>query len=87
MAEHLAKFRSLMPSLALLFWLIEGFVGFDGAPLRVLSHFGAAKLFAAWWEYLETHVLRIFQMAILRRRCHQVSRSISEPHPTPKRSQ
>ncbi|HUX67791.1 MAG TPA: YfjI family protein [Terriglobales bacterium] len=49
---HLAKYRSLMPSLALLFALADG--ERDTVPLR------HAKLAAAWCEYLESHARRVY---------------------------
>lgn len=57
---HLAKYRSLMPALALLFHLVEvvdtpsgGFGG--GVSLR------SARLAAAWCEYLETHARKLYR--------------------------
>jgi putative DNA primase/helicase len=56
---HLAKYRSLMPSLALLLHVADragtgalGPVGFD-----------AAERAAAWCEFLETHAKRVYQCA------------------------
>jgi len=58
MAEHLSKYRSLMPSLALIIHLI-GMA--DGtAQGQVSEH--AAKLAAGWCEYLESHARRIYGM-------------------------
>ena len=57
MAEHLAKYRSLMPSLALLFHLID--VADDlmkSGPVSV----EAADLAIKWCEYLESHAKRIY---------------------------
>jgi hypothetical protein len=58
--SHLAKYRSLMPSLALIFQLI-GYVGGTGEK-------GAVGLrptlqAAAWCEYLETHAARLYSSA------------------------
>ena len=53
LASHLSKYRSLMPSLALLFELAEG--GADG--LVSLTH---AMQAAAWCAYLESHAGRIY---------------------------
>ena len=54
--SHLAKYRSLMPSLALIFHLVEivqsGIVG----PVSL----GAARLAAMWCEYLKKHARRIY---------------------------
>jgi len=57
--EHLAKYRSLMPSLALLFHLIDGVsgTGADGVSLQ------ATIMAAAWCDFLESHARRIYQMA------------------------
>lgn len=53
--SHLAKYRSLMPSLALLFHLIDG--GFGPVPLT------AAQRAVAWCDFLESHARRIYHMA------------------------
>ncbi|HEY9871351.1 MAG TPA: YfjI family protein [Candidatus Obscuribacterales bacterium] len=54
--EHLSKYRSLMPSLALIFHLVgvaDGTATGDvGLP--------AAEMAAAWCDYLETHARRIY---------------------------
>jgi hypothetical protein len=55
MKAHLSKYRSLMPSLALLFTLADG--QFDCVPLE------QARRAAAWCEYLETHALRVYASA------------------------
>lgn len=52
MQAHLAKYRSLMPSLALLFALADGCT--DVVPA------GNARQAAAWCEYLESHAHRIY---------------------------
>jgi hypothetical protein len=52
MQAHLAKYRSLMPSLAFLFALADGRT--DRVPL---SH---AKLACDWCHYLETHARRVY---------------------------
>ena len=54
---HLAKFRSLMPSLALVFHLAEIAGGGVPGPVTV----GAAEMAAAWCELLEAHARRIYQ--------------------------
>ena len=58
--SHLAKYRSLMPSLALIFQLIE-FV--DGSGESVAVGLRAALQAAAWCEYLETHARRLYSSA------------------------
>jgi Protein of unknown function (DUF3987) len=54
---HLAKYRSLMPSLALLFELIDT----EGLPVSVGKT--AALRAVAWCEYLETHAGRLYASA------------------------
>lgn len=51
--SHLTKYRSLMPSLALLFHLVDGGTGAVSAE--------AAQQAAAWCTYLETHARRVYQ--------------------------
>jgi hypothetical protein len=58
--SHLAKYRSLMPSLALLFQLIE-FV--DGSGEVGAVERKAALQAAAWCEYLESHAARLYSSA------------------------
>lgn len=60
--SHLAKYRSLMPSLALLFQLVEwanSQVGPWRTRLEAVS-VDATRLAAAWVEYLELHARRIY---------------------------
>ena len=52
MQAHLSKYRSLMPSLALLFALADGHTDF--VPLS------QAKLACDWCDYLETHARRVY---------------------------
>jgi putative DNA primase/helicase len=52
MQAHLAKYRSLMPSLALLFALADGHT--DCVPLS------QTKLACDWCDYLETHAKRVY---------------------------
>jgi putative DNA primase/helicase len=56
LASHLAKYRSLMPSLALLFHLADGGTG----PIS-LQH---AQQAAAWCDYLKSHARRIYSMIV-----------------------
>jgi hypothetical protein len=58
--SHLAKYRSLMPSLALIFQLIEHV---DGAGEGGAVGFRCALQAAAWCEYLETHARRLYSSA------------------------
>ena len=55
MESHLAKYRKLVPSLALIYHLASGGTGAVGvtAVLAALS----------WTEFLESHAQRIFQIA------------------------
>jgi hypothetical protein len=56
MAEHLGKYRSLMPSLALVFHLLN----IAGGTGRGSISKQATTLAAAWCEYLESHARRIY---------------------------
>jgi hypothetical protein len=57
---HLAKYRSLMPSLALIFHLIE-YV--DGTAEGGAVGLGPAVQAAAWCKYLRTHAERLYSSA------------------------
>lgn len=59
MAEHLGKFRSLMPSLALIFHCIDIADGSVIGPVTGKS----SRLAVAWCEYLESHARRIYATA------------------------
>jgi putative DNA primase/helicase len=50
--SHLAKYRSLVPSLALLIWLADGGLG----PVAE----SATRKAIAWVDYLETHARRVY---------------------------
>lgn len=56
MEEHLSKYRSLMPSLALIFHLADVV---DDGHARPVSARAAARA-AVWCEYLEAHARRIY---------------------------
>lgn len=56
MCEHLGKFRSLLPSLALIFHLIE--VADEELVGPVTLH--SAKRAALWCDYLESHARRVY---------------------------
>jgi phage/plasmid primase-like uncharacterized protein len=58
MIEHLSKYRSLMPSLALIFHCIDIA---DGKASGNVSG-KAARLAVQWCDYLETHARRIYAM-------------------------
>jgi uncharacterized protein DUF3987 len=58
--SHLAKYRSLMPSLVLVFQLIEFVDGpSEGGAVGLRPTLQAA----AWCEYLETHAARLYSSA------------------------
>jgi len=57
--EHFGKYRSLMPSLALQFHLIDIADGMSSGPVSL----SAAQMAAEWCGYLESHSRRIYGMA------------------------
>jgi putative DNA primase/helicase len=58
--EHFAKYRKLMPSLALIFHLINIASGKARGPISV----ECVERAAAWCEYLEHHARRIYEMGL-----------------------
>jgi putative DNA primase/helicase len=58
--SHLSKYRSLMPSLALLFHLAEGGCGGNADAVSLDS----ARRAAAWCEYLESHARRVYSCVV-----------------------
>jgi len=65
LVSHLAKYRSLMPSLALLFELADraGSVGFEGTSFANLENYvdlNHTRQAAAMCEYLESHARRMY---------------------------
>jgi hypothetical protein len=58
MIEHLGKYRSLFPSLALVFHLIEVADGRATGPISLRS----AEQAAEWCKYLESHARRIYAL-------------------------
>lgn len=58
--QHLSKYRSLMPSLALIFHIV-GMA--DGGRERAITLASAQKA-AAWCDYLETHARRIYGIVL-----------------------
>lgn len=58
--QHLSKYRSLMPSLSLIFHLIRVADKTGGGDVSL----EAAAQAAAWCEYLESHARRIYGMGI-----------------------
>ncbi|WP_136799693.1 DUF3987 domain-containing protein [Desulfosediminicola ganghwensis] len=61
LVEHLTKYRSLMPSLALIFHLLDMID--SGRTLQPVSEH-AAIMAACWCDYLETHARRIYSLAL-----------------------
>ncbi len=57
--SHLAKYRSLMPSLALLFWLLEDEDNIHGTSAISLS---ATALAIRWCVFLEKHALKAYRI-------------------------
>ncbi len=69
LVSHLSKYRSLMPSLALLFELADraSFEGFDGSHLadsENLVSLEHTRKAAAWCEYLESHARRVYSCIV-----------------------
>jgi hypothetical protein len=61
-ASHLAKYRSLMPSLALIFHLVAVADSAASGPVSL----EAAQLAAAWCDYLEAHALKLYAPEVSR---------------------
>ena len=61
LVSHLSKYRSLMPSLALLFELADSAAGLGGGESISLDH---TKQAASWCDYLETHARRVYSCFI-----------------------
>jgi putative DNA primase/helicase len=59
--SHVAKYRSLMPSLALIFHLLDCVSNRQTSNVSLAN----ASLAAAWCSYLQTHATRIYQIAVL----------------------
>jgi putative DNA primase/helicase len=59
--SHLSKYRSLMPSLALLFHLSEMAAGNGDADAVSLN---STRRAAAWCEYLESHARRVYSCIV-----------------------
>lgn len=57
LVAHLAKYRSLMPSLALLFELADWAAGLDGGESVSLDH---ARRAADFCDYLDSHARRVY---------------------------
>lgn len=69
--EHFAKYRKLMPSLALIFHLINVASGKARGPISV----DCVERAAAWCEYLEHHARRIYEMGLSTE--HQAARNLA----------
>jgi hypothetical protein len=59
--SHVAKYRSLMPALALILHLVDVVDG-RGVPGPILL--GAAKLAAAWVDFLDAHARRVYAVEL-----------------------
>lgn len=69
LVSHLSKYRSLMPSLALLFELadrasFDGFVGSQFVDRENFVSLEHTRQAAAWCEYLESHARRIYSCVV-----------------------
>lgn len=73
-ASHLAKYRSLMPSLALLFHLVN--VAGGEQPGAVT--FSAASLAAQWCEFLELHAAKVYAMEGKMNATHRLAERVQE---------
>ncbi|MEW5976028.1 MAG: YfjI family protein [Acidobacteriota bacterium] len=71
--SHLAKYRSLMPSLALLFRLADWAADQKGDPHTVSLAY--ARLAAAWCTWLETHAAKVYSS--LRQGGHLATRALA----------
>ena len=60
LVEHLGKFRGLMPSLALIFHLVEVAAGSEAGPVTL----EAVRLALRWCDYLEQHARRVYGLVI-----------------------
>jgi hypothetical protein len=58
--SHLAKYRSLMPSLALIFHLVDYADGTAEGPVSKTATLQAC----AWCQYLESHARRLYALAL-----------------------
>jgi hypothetical protein len=54
--SHLSKYRSLIPSLALIFHLVEWATGGPSGPVSL----EAVRLAAEWGDYLEQHARKVY---------------------------
>lgn len=57
--SHLAKYRSLMPTLALLFWILEDLNNLNGSAA---VSFSAATLAIKWCDFLEKHAMKAYRI-------------------------
>jgi putative DNA primase/helicase len=61
LASHIAKYRSLMPTLALIFHLLDCVSNRQSNEVNLVN----AQLGASWCSYLQAHAQRIYQIAML----------------------
>jgi len=71
MIEHLAKYRKLLPSLALIFHLIDIASGKATGPITVRS----LERATAWCDYLASHARRIYALGLSS--SHQAARALA----------
>lgn len=71
MTEHLAKYKKLMPSLALVFHLINLASGKTSGPITV----DCVERAAGWCDYLEAHARRIYGNSLTP--AHQAARNLA----------
>lgn len=62
--SHLAKYRSLMPTLALIFHLID-FISTDGKGKSAAVGLQSAQLAAAWCGYLQKHAEKLYNSVLM----------------------
>lgn len=76
MTEHLAKYRSLLPSLALIFHMIDTVDGKWTGPVTLES----TKRAAQWCDYLESHARRVYGLVgdITTQAASRIARKIEE---------
>ena len=71
LTEHLTKYRKLMPSLALIFHLINIASGKSSGSITI----DCVECAAGWCDYLEAHARRIYEIALSP--SHQAARNLA----------
>lgn len=62
--SHVAKYRSLMPSLALIFHLVDAVTDPEIAEKKTGVSLGAARLAAGWVDFLDAHARRVYAVEL-----------------------